>query len=131
MQRHRYNAFQTSLSISFLFLVLCPEIDFKKIVAPAQAAVRFAAACIPPCAHARQLEDFCADIAYGTQRVMIRAKAPDVQRPGLSPPKGSRKNNFTFYTPIHLFQLRCESSEYQNIPAFSRLAGRALQCLIL
>jgi hypothetical protein len=34
--------------------------------------------------------------------------------------KGSRKNNFTFYTPIHLFQLRCESSEYPDIPAFSR-----------
>jgi len=45
--------------------------------------------------------------------------------------KGSLKNNFTFYTPIHLFQLRCESSEYPDIPAFSRLAARAPQRLKL
>jgi hypothetical protein len=35
--------------------------------------------------------------------------------------KGSLKNNFTFYTPMHLFRLRCESSEFPDIPAFSRL----------
>jgi hypothetical protein len=34
--------------------------------------------------------------------------------------KDSLKNNFTFYTPMHLFRLRCESSEYPDIPAFSR-----------
>jgi hypothetical protein len=34
--------------------------------------------------------------------------------------KGSLKNNFTFYTPMHLIRLRCESSEYPDIPAFSR-----------
>jgi hypothetical protein len=45
--------------------------------------------------------------------------------------KGSLKNNFTFYTPMHLFRLRCESSEYPDIPAFSRLAGRAPQRLKL
>ena len=26
-------------------------------------------------------------------------------------PEGSLKNNFTFYTAMHLFRLRCESSE--------------------
>ena len=36
--------------------------------------------------------------------------------------KGSLKNNFTFYTPMHPAWLRCESSEYTDIPAFSRLA---------
>ena len=45
--------------------------------------------------------------------------------------KGSLKNNFTFYTPMHLLRLRCESSEYPDIPAFSRLAGRAPQHLKL
>ena len=45
--------------------------------------------------------------------------------------KGSLKNNFTFYTPMHLIRLRCESSEYPNIPAFSRLAERAPQRLKL
>jgi len=34
--------------------------------------------------------------------------------------KGSLKNNFTFYTPMHRLRLRCESSEYQDIHAFSR-----------
>jgi hypothetical protein len=43
--------------------------------------------------------------------------------------KGSLKNKFTFYTPMHLFQLRCESSEYPDIPAFSRLAERSPQRL--
>jgi hypothetical protein len=39
--------------------------------------------------------------------------------------QGSLKNNFTFYTPMHPAWLRCESSEYPDIPAFSRLARRA------
>jgi hypothetical protein len=39
--------------------------------------------------------------------------------------EGSLKDNFTFYTPMHPARLRCESSEYPDIPAFSRLAGRA------
>ena len=46
-------------------------------------------------------------------------------------PKGSLKNNFTFYTPIHLLRLCCQSSEYPDIPAFSRLAARAPQRLKL
>jgi hypothetical protein len=45
--------------------------------------------------------------------------------------KGSLKNNFTFYTPMHPAWLRCESSEYPDIPAFSRLARRAPQRLKL
>jgi len=45
--------------------------------------------------------------------------------------KGSLKNNFTFYTPIHLLRLRCESSEYKDIPSSSRLAERASQRLKL
>jgi len=45
--------------------------------------------------------------------------------------KGSLKNNFTFHTPMHLLRLRCESSEYPDIPAFSRFSGRALQRLKL
>jgi hypothetical protein len=45
--------------------------------------------------------------------------------------KGSLKNNFTFYTPMHPVWLRCESSEYLDIPAFSRLARRAPQRLKL
>jgi len=54
--------------------------------------------------------------------------------------KGSLKNNFTFYAPMHHNQyktlmhpawLRCESSEYPDIPAFSRLARRAPQRLNL
>jgi hypothetical protein len=49
----------------------------------------------------------------------------------IEPAKGSLKNNFTFYTPMHLLRLRCESSEYPDIPAFSRLAARAPQRLKL
>jgi hypothetical protein len=45
--------------------------------------------------------------------------------------KGSLKNNFTFYTPMHTAWLRCESSQYPDIPAFSRLARRAPQRLKL
>jgi len=45
--------------------------------------------------------------------------------------KGSLKNNFTFYTPMHLLRLRCESAEYPDIPASSRLAKRAPQRLKL
>jgi len=45
--------------------------------------------------------------------------------------KGSLKNNFTFYTPMHPAWLRCESSEYPDIPAFSRLARQAPQRLKL
>jgi hypothetical protein len=45
--------------------------------------------------------------------------------------KDSLKNNFTFYTPLHPVWLRCESSEYPDIPAFSRLASRAPQRLKL
>jgi hypothetical protein len=45
--------------------------------------------------------------------------------------KGSLKNNFTFYTPMHPAWLRCESSEYPDIPAFSRLARQASQRLKL
>ena len=41
------------------------------------------------------------------------------------------QNNFTFYTPIHPVWRRCETSEYQDIPAFSRLARRAPQRLKL
>jgi hypothetical protein len=33
---------------------------------------------------------------------------------------GSLKNNFTFYTPMHPLRLRCESSQYPDISAFSR-----------
>ena len=40
--------------------------------------------------------------------------------------KGSLKKNFTFYTPMHPARLCCESSEYPDSPAFSRLARRAL-----
>jgi hypothetical protein len=47
------------------------------------------------------------------------------------PTKGSFKNNFTFYTPMHFLQLRCESSGYPDIPAISRLAARAPQRLKL
>jgi hypothetical protein len=45
--------------------------------------------------------------------------------------KGSLKNNFTFYTPLHPAWLRCESSEYSDIPVLSRLAGQAPQRLKL
>jgi hypothetical protein len=45
--------------------------------------------------------------------------------------KGSLKNNFTFYTPMHPAWLRCESSEYPDIPAISRLARQAPQRLKL
>jgi hypothetical protein len=44
----------------------------------------------------------------------------------MPPPKGSLKNNFTFYTPMHLFRLRCESSEYKDIPAFCALPKERL-----
>jgi hypothetical protein len=39
--------------------------------------------------------------------------------------KGSRKNNFVFQAPVHPAQLRCESLEYLDNPALSRLAGQA------
>ncbi|CAB1057253.1 hypothetical protein D1BOALGB6SA_1992 [Olavius sp. associated proteobacterium Delta 1] len=45
--------------------------------------------------------------------------------------KGSLKNNFTFYTPMHPVWLRCESPEYLDIPMLSRLARRAPQHLKL
>jgi hypothetical protein len=45
--------------------------------------------------------------------------------------KGSLKNHFTFYAPMHPARLRYESSEYPDIPALSRLAGRAPQRLKL
>ena len=45
--------------------------------------------------------------------------------------KGSLKNNFTFYTPMQPAWRRCESSEYPDIPAFSRLARRTPQRLKL
>jgi hypothetical protein len=48
---------------------------------------------------------------------------------GKQPAKGSLKNNFTFYAPMHPAWLRCENSEYPDIPALSRLASRALQRL--
>jgi len=41
--------------------------------------------------------------------------------------KGSLKNNFTFWTPMHPVWPRCENSEYPDIPAFSRLARRVPQ----
>jgi hypothetical protein len=41
--------------------------------------------------------------------------------------KGSLKNNFTFWAPMHPVRPCCENSEYPDIPAFSRLAGRAPQ----
>jgi hypothetical protein len=44
---------------------------------------------------------------------------------------GSLKNIFTFYTPLHPAWLRCESSGYPDIPAFSRLASRSPQRLKL
>jgi len=60
---------------------------------------------------------------------------------GVYQTKGSLKNNFTFYTPMNLLWafntlmhpvwLRCENSEYFDIPAFSRLARRAPQRLKL
>jgi hypothetical protein len=34
------------------------------------------------------------------------------------PAKGSLKNNFTFYPPMHPAWLRCESSEYAAIQIF-------------
>jgi hypothetical protein len=40
---------------------------------------------------------------------------------------GSLKNNFTFWTPMHPVRLCCKNSEYSDIPAFLRLAGRAPQ----
>jgi hypothetical protein len=45
--------------------------------------------------------------------------------------EGSLKNNFGFYTPMHPAWRRCESSEYPDIPAFSRLANRTPQRLKL
>jgi len=48
---------------------------------------------------------------------------------GKQPAKGSLKNNFTFYALMHPAWLRCENSEYPDIPTLSRLAGRALQRL--
>ncbi len=45
--------------------------------------------------------------------------------------KGSLKNNFTFYAPVHPAWLRCESSEYPDISAFSRLARQSPQRLKL
>jgi len=48
---------------------------------------------------------------------------------GKQPAKGSLKNNFTFYAPMHPAWLRCENSEYPDIPALSRLASRSLQRL--
>jgi len=48
---------------------------------------------------------------------------------GKQPAKGSLRNNFTFYAPMHPAWLRCENSEYPDIPALSRLASRALQRL--
>jgi len=55
-----------------------------------------------------------------------------LQNSGINPAiKGSLKNNFTFYTPLHPVWLRCESSEYPDIPALSRLARRAPQRLKL
>ena len=54
--------------------------------------------------------------------------------------KGSLKNSFIiiyaehhilFLALMHPAWLRCESSEYPDIPAFPRLARRALQCLKL
>ena len=38
--------------------------------------------------------------------------------------EGSLKNNFTFWMPMYTVWLRCENSEYPDIPAFSHLAGR-------
>jgi hypothetical protein len=43
------------------------------------------------------------------------------------PPKGSLKNNLPFWTPMHPVRLRCKISEYPDIPAILRLAGRAPQ----
>jgi hypothetical protein len=45
--------------------------------------------------------------------------------------KGSLKNDFTFWTSMNPVRPRCKKSEYIDIPAFSRLAGRALQLLKL
>jgi HSP20 family protein len=42
-------------------------------------------------------------------------------------PKGSLKNNVTYWAPMHPVRPRCENSECTDIPAFSRLAGRASQ----
>jgi hypothetical protein len=53
-------------------------------------------------------------------RALSSPTGPFIRKPSLF--KGSLKNNFTFYTPMHLLRLRCESSEYPDIPAFSRLA---------
>jgi len=43
------------------------------------------------------------------------------------PLKGSLKNNLAFWTPMHPVRLRCKTSEYPDIPAVLRLAGRAPQ----
>jgi hypothetical protein len=40
--------------------------------------------------------------------------------------KGSLKNNFTFWAPMHPVRLCCENPEYPDIPAFSRLAAGRL-----
>jgi hypothetical protein len=45
--------------------------------------------------------------------------------------KGSLKNDFTFWTSMNPVRPRCKNPEYIDIPAFSRLAGRALQLLKL
>jgi hypothetical protein len=37
----------------------------------------------------------------------------------------SLKNDLTFWTTMHPGRLRCENSEYPDIPASSRLVGRA------
>jgi hypothetical protein len=39
--------------------------------------------------------------------------------------KGILKNNLTFWTPILPAQMSGENSFYPDIPAFSRLVGRA------
>jgi hypothetical protein len=41
--------------------------------------------------------------------------------------KGSLKNYFTFWEPMHPVRLRYENSEYPDIPAFSRLNAQKLR----
>jgi hypothetical protein len=76
----------------------------------------------------------CAFIKNG-DKIYMRVGSDHTDRKfekyGIAASKGSLKNNFTFYTPMHPGCLRCESSEYPDIPAFSRLVRRAPQRLKL
>ena len=89
--------------------------------------------------HHLRITDFPAPVEPGLQwAVHPQGNEPALARNGLHPVvfgawdqstrrKGSLKNNFTFWKPMHPAWPRCENSEYPDIPAFSRLARRAPQ----